>query len=487
MAGSLRRQLLQWLLIPLLALFAGSSAVSYYVAISFASLAHDSELYDVALALSHQVRVVEGRAVVELPKVALQILEFDSRDQIYARLSSADGRFISGSREVPDPPSASRTAVSFYDATIGGKPVRVALVRKQLPESNIEIAVQAAETRVKRDLFANEILLAVLIPQLLIIAAAAALVWLGVRRGLRPLQLIADAVGGRSYRDLSPIPEQFAPQEARPLTRAINVLLLHLGEAFNIQRRFIADAAHQLRTPLAGLAAWIDRAQNAPDPGALALALRQLEISSRRATRLVNQLLALARAEPSAKPQEDFAALDLALLARRICADWVPQALAKNADLGYSGPETGVFIRGHDLLLEELLGNVIDNAINYGATEGRITVRLRPGPAPVLSVEDEGPGIPEAERQRVLERFYRIEGTPGSGCGLGLAIALEIARAHDATFEIALPESGRGTLVRIAFPPVSGGVQSLPAADAEVQPLRIYSESAPGHAGSGLS
>jgi two-component system sensor histidine kinase TctE len=454
-ASSLRRQLLQWLLIPLLVLFAGSSAVSYYVAIRFATLAHDSELYDVALALLHQVRVVEGRAAVELPQVALQILEFDSRDQIYVRLSSADGRFISGSREVPDPPVASRTAVSFYDATIGGKPVRVALLRQRLTESDIEVAVQAAETRVKRDLFANDFLLAVLIPQLLIIAAAGALVWLGVRRGLMPLQQITDAVGGRSYRDLSQIAERDVPEEVRPLTRAINGLLAHLGDAFDSQRRFIADAAHQLRTPLAGLAAWVDRALNAPDMETMKPALRQLETSSRRATRLVNQLLALARAEPSAKPQQDFATIDLSLVARQVCRNWVPQALARDVDLGYVGPDVGVFVHGHELLLGEMLGNLVDNAIHYGGAGGRTTVQLTPGPAPVLSVVDDGPGIPAAERERVLERFYRITGTPGSGCGLGLAIAQEIARSHGATLEITQPESGRGTLVLIKFPDIS--------------------------------
>ena len=454
-AFSLRRQLLQWLLVPLLLLFAGSSAVSYYVAIRFADLAHDSEIYDVALALWQQVRVVEGRAVIELPQVALQILEFDSRDKIYLRLSSADGRFISGSRELPDPPAATRDAVSFYNATIRGEPVRVALLRERLPDSDIEVAVQAAETRVKRDVFAKDILLAVLIPQLLIIAVACALVWLGVRRGLMPLQQITDAVGGRNYRDLSPIPERDAPEEVRPLTRAINGLLAHLGDAFDSQRRFIADAAHQLRTPLAGLAAWIDRAVRASDMETVKPALRQLEISSHRATRLVNQLLALARAEPSAKPQQDFAMIDLSHLARRGCRDWVPQALVQDVDLGYSGPDSGVVVRGHDLLLDEMLSNLVDNAINYGGAGGRITVRLTPGPAPVLSVEDEGPGIPEAERERVLERFYRIAGTPGSGCGLGLAIAQEIARAHGATLEITQPETGRGTLVIIRFPAIS--------------------------------
>ena len=455
-AFSLRRQLLQWLLVPLLVLFAGSSAVSYYVAIRFADLALDNALYDVALSLWQQVRVVEGRAVIELPQVALQILEFDSRDKVYVRLSSADGRFISGSRELPDPPAPAGGAVSYYDATIRGEPVRVALLRERLPESDIEVAVQAAETRVQRDLFANDILLAVLIPQLLIIAVAGALVWLGVRRGLMPLQQIADAVGGRSYRDLSPIPERNAPEEVRPLTRAINGLLAHLGDAFDIQRRFIADAAHQLRTPLAGLAAWIDRALRASDMETLKPALRQLEISSHRATRLVNQLLALARAEPSATPQQDFAMIDLSLLARRVCRDWVPRALAQDVDLGYSGPDTGVIVRGHDLLLDEMLNNLVDNAINYGGAGGRITVRLTPGPAPVLGVEDEGPGIPEAERERVLERFYRIAGTPGSGCGLGLAIGQEIARAHGATLEIKQPETGKGTLVTIRFPATAG-------------------------------
>ena len=450
-AISLRRQLMQWLLVPLLVVLAASSAVSYYVAVRFASLAHDSELYDVALALWQQVRVINGKAVVELPHVAVQILEFDSRDQIYLRLSSADGRFISGAREVPDPPASARAAVNFYDADVNGQPVRVALLRQRLADSDIEVAVQAAETRVKRDVFAKEILLAVLIPQLLIIGVAGALVWLGVRRGLMPLQQIANAVAGRSWRDLSPIQENDTPEEVRPLTRAINGLLAHLGAALDTQRRFIADAAHQLRTPLTGLVAWVDRAQRAPDSQSLAPALKQLEISSSRATHLVNQMLALARAEPSAKPQQDFASIDLALLARRVCSDCVPHALAKEVDLGYCGPDNEVLILGHEVLLDSMLSNLIDNAIYYGGAGGRVTVRLTPGPAPVLSVEDEGPGIPEIERRRVLERFYRIEGTPGSGCGMGLAIAQEIASAHGAALEITQAEGGTGALVQVSF------------------------------------
>jgi two-component system sensor histidine kinase TctE len=146
--------------------------------------------------------------------------------------------------------------------------------------------------------------------------------------------------------------------------------------------------------------------------------------------------------------------MDLSLLARRVCRDWVPQALAHDADLGYSGPDSAVFVHGHDLLLEEMLSNLVDNAVSYGGAGARITVRLTSGPAPVLSVEDDGPGIPEAERARVLERFYRIAGTPGSGCGLGLAIGQEIARAHGATLEITVPETGRGTLVMIKFPEI---------------------------------
>jgi len=449
-ARSLRHRLLRSLLVPLLALFAGATVASYYVASSFANLAHDYALYDTAVALWQQVRVVDGKAVVELPQAALEILESDSRDKIYLRLSTPEGRFISGSREVPDPPIG-RAAVSYYDATIRGEPVRVALLRERLRDSNVEVAVQAAETRLERNFFAREILLAAVLPQILILVAGGALVWLAVRRGLLPLQQIADAVRGRSYRCLSPIPERNTPEEVRPLTQAVNALLVHLADAFEGQRRFIADAAHQLRTPLAGLGAWIERAQRAPDMESLKHALAQVDISSRRATRLVNQLLALARSEPSATPQEDFTPVDLAQLARSACLELVPKALAREIDLGYCGPDRGVMIRGHEVLLEQMIGNLVDNAINYGGSGGAITLRLEGTNAPVLSVEDRGPGIAENERARVLERFYRIPGTTETGCGLGLAIANEIARAHEATLEVRQPEQGTGTVVQIRF------------------------------------
>ncbi len=264
--------------------------------------------------------------------------------------------------------------------------------------------------------------------------------------------------------DLSPVEAQRAPPEIEPLVTSFNDLLARLEQNMALQKRFIADAAHQMKTPLAGLRTQAEFALRHPAPPDVQRSLEQIATSSEQAARLVTQLLALARAENRASGLT-FEPVEIATLARRAVRDWVQAALAKRMDLGYEGPpdppdDRPLDVDGNPVMLREMLGNLIDNAIRYTPEGGRITVRVRAEPAARLvhlEVEDTGPGIPAAERERVVERFYRILGREGDGSGLGLAIVREIATQHGGTLTLddhVYQHAPRlaGTLVRISLP-----------------------------------
>jgi two-component system sensor histidine kinase TctE len=291
------------------------------------------------------------------------------------------------------------------------------------------------------------------LPQAILILLAGFAVWYGVGRGLAPLSTLRREIESRSHRDLSALPEEQAPQEVQPLIHAMNDLLARLGAAMSAQQRFIADAAHQLRTPIAGLKTQTELALRQVQLDDVQTTLRQLQTATEQSTRLVNQLLSLARAEPGAKPEHASEKLDLVRLAREATTEWVPRALARNIDLGYDGVDSAGWIEGDSFLVREMLGNLLDNAIRYTQNGGQVTVRVATGGSDVaLTVEDNGPGIAEADRERVFERFYRVLGSGADGCGLGLAIVREIAMSHRAEVTLAPGAGGQGTVVRVVFP-----------------------------------
>jgi two-component system sensor histidine kinase TctE len=457
---SLRGTLLAWVLLPLSLLFAVDAVFSYSLAFRFADLAYDRALASEVLALAGRVRHDGHRLQVDLPEAALQFFEADVHDQVYFRVSDDHGNLVFGHRELASPPSdpAPSSKPLLYSTRLAGEPLRVAAVGLPLPSAGAasRATVAVGETLVKRRLLAREILIGMLLPQALLLVLAAALVWLGVGRGLRPLEALADAIRSRSHRDLSPLDEAAAPREVRPMVGAINGLLQRLSATLAAQRRFVADAAHQLRTPLAGLKTQTEVALRERDPSALAQSLAHIHSATEGTARLVNQLLALARAEPGADRPDRFQRVDLHELARETTADWVAAALRKTIDLGFEGDPALQAMTGDAVLLRELMSNLIDNAVRYTPAGGRVTVRVGRSDADVvLSVEDDGPGIPEAERERVFERFHRILGTGQEGCGLGLAIVREIAERHAGTITLASGARGRGTLVSVRFPAVA--------------------------------
>jgi two-component system sensor histidine kinase TctE len=452
---SLRTHLLLWLVPPVVGIIIISSIASYTLALRFATAAYDAGLFDAARSLAQQIRFTpSGAAELSLPRAATEILVSDPYDHIYYRVVSASGTTVAGSDDVPLPPAPITRAepVRFYDASVAGEPVRVGAYALFGETDRSTATVLFAETLVKRNRLSRNLLFTMLLPLVSLALVVVAGVGLAVRRALAPLQRLAADVSGRSWNNLSGVGNAAVPEEVRPLTDAFDGLMRRLGAALTAQQRFISEAAHQLRTPMAGLTSQTERALLANDINTVKPALAQLLVSARRVTRLVNQLLTLARAEPGSGAEREFVPVDLCALVQQTCMEWVPEALQKGVDLGYAGPAKPVLIEGDELLLAEMINNLIDNALRYGASAGgTITVRLTDGTAVELAVEDDGPGIPEAERGRVFERFHRVSGSAPGGCGLGLAIVSEIARAHHAHVSAEVPEGGRGTAVRVRF------------------------------------
>lgn len=454
--ASLRGQLLRWLLVPLGVVWLSGAFIAYHLARNFAYTAFDRALVDTTRAVAAQVRHVDAHVTLDLPPAARDILQHDTRDdRFYYQVRTAQGQLVAGDSRLPVPDLGRPLSPSdplLHDAELDGRPVRIAAVFMRVDGAPDGVLVQLAETVRKRDELEQEILSTIVVPQLLLILLAAVSVWYGVKRGLEPLRRAQEALTRRSHRDLRPVALEQAPDEVRPLLQATNDLLARLDTALKSQQRFIADAAHQLRTPLAGIKTQTELALRHNDLEAIRHTLQQLSVSADRVTRLANQLLALARAEPEGGGLNSTTVVDLVDLARRLTSDWVPEAVKKDIDLGYVAPERPVTIHGDAFLLQEMLANLIDNAIRYSPMHSHVTVRVGTESGPELVVEDNGPGIPSPDRDRVFERFYRVLGNDTVGSGLGLAIVREIALSHGAAVTLDEAGGGRGTRVSVRFP-----------------------------------
>ena len=474
---SLFGEILDWMLTPLLLLWPVSLALTWLVAQGIANKPFDRALVYNVQTLAQLVTVQNHQVHFNLPQPASELLRADDSDLVYYQVMGTRGEFLSGERELPLPPEEDRTVigvVKLRDDELRGLEVRVAYIWVRLPLENAEPAlVQVAETREKRSVLATEIIKGVMLPQFVILPLAVLLVWLALARGIKPLSQLEERIRARDPEDLSPLDNKTVPLEVAPLVSSVNDLLTRLNDSIATQKRFLADAAHQLKTPLAGLRMQADLAQReGTSTDELKQSLKQIGRSSIRATHTVNQLLALARAENSG------AALtrqpcDLARLTMEVVRDSVPRALEKRIDLGYDGAapgSAGVEVQGNPTLIKEMVRNLVDNAINYTPSSedrpGVVTARVLAdvfGRALLLQVEDSGPGIPEAERELVFQPFYRALGTDADGSGLGLPIVLEIARQHGATVtldEVHPGQTPAGALFTVRF--TSSSPEGLP-------------------------
>jgi len=449
---SLRVGLLSWLGPVLVLLLALDALACYLTALHFANLVYDRWLIDDTRSLASAVRSEHGEIQFDVPRVALQIFQFDEVDRTYFNIASDHRGVIAGERDLPSAgKSLPINGIRLQTATVRGQRVRIVSNRIAPPETNDTVTVTIAETLTKRNTLAGDILLAMVAPQVALAAIASLLAWLGVSRGLKPLTDLARQIESRDQNNLSPVPQTGLPREARVLAARINELLARLGSAIRAQKRFVADAAHQLRTPLAAVMLQVERAERAPDEATQRGALHALHRSVERAGRMTQQLLSLARTEPEAIHTVELKPLDLVTLARSVGEEWIPSALKRDIDFGLIVPPGPVAVTGDERLLGELLSNLIDNALRYCSAAGRVSVIVEDGPQPTLAVQDDGPGIPEDERVRIFERFYRVEGSAGDGCGLGLAIVEEIARLHNSTVEVSSGADGRGSRFTVAF------------------------------------
>jgi two-component system, OmpR family, sensor histidine kinase TctE len=446
------------MLAPLLFVWPLSIAFTHYFANNVANFPYDQALREHVTAISRQVKLVNGKPVLSLPASARALLRADETDNVYFHVVSRDGKLLAGDRELPTPdlevdPAALPGEIYFRDIDLKGQDVRVAyayVADGQMPRDRW-VLVEVAETMEKRTQLANKIVASVILPQFIIIPLAVMLVWFGLSRGLRPLNRLRKTIETRDPADLSPIATRRVPEELEPLVEAFNEMLERMKRNVEAQQRFVADAAHQMRTPLTGLKTQAQFAIRESDPEALRHALRQIAVGVDRAGRLVNQLLVLARAEGGDAAQQSHEPLDLTSLIREVVEDWVMVALEKRIDLGFEA-EGAAMISGNPFLLRELAKNLIDNALRYTPAGGRVTCRiLSIGVTTIFEVEDNGVGVTEAQSEMVFERFYRVDDASTEGSGLGLAIVQEIAAQHNAVAKLRPNPNGRGAVARVVF------------------------------------
>lgn len=451
-SNSLRRDLLLRLMGPLLAVVLVAGVSAWGLAQHFSQRVLDQWLYDSAITLARQVRFVAGKARLDVPGSAIEMFEVDVVDQVFYEVTTAAGMRVMANSAVPPPPEGPDHAAEsvYYDTFVRELPVRAIAVRVQAG-SGEAVLVKVAETRIKRDALANEVLVATLAIVAMLFVASFALVATGIARSLSSLQPIVQRVrGGR--RAFSPLPEgRDVPSEIRPLVKTINALMREISEEHAGRQRFVADAAHQLRTPIAALRLQLELALRETDPVRHQAALADAAAVLSRTSHLIHRLLTLSRVDQAAEDSTPLAEVDLDRLAREEVEAWIDRALAKGIDLGYEHRGGASLVSGRGDLLREALSNLVDNAIVHAGAGGPITVGVADDP-PRLFVEDGGAGIPEDERDRVRSRFYRIPGTQAEGCGLGLSIVDEIARIHGARLSIGRGAGGAGTRVTMEFP-----------------------------------
>jgi two-component system sensor histidine kinase TctE len=453
---SLRRRLLLFVSVPLLAVLVGGGIVNYVIGLHYANKVYDRWLLNSANAMGDLINSDVGRN--ELSEQARILLQFSVNDRNIFAVRSLRYGVLAGTQDLPQPaPKASNGQPVFTDFTDDGRSMRMASVfLDNKADPGDILVISTAEAVHKRKALARDLLFSTAPIELLLICATMALVWLGINRGLRVLDPLAHEIRMRDAGDLSPLRTIDAPLEVQPLVATIDALLGRLDRMLRQQQRFIADAAHQLRTPLAGLRLQAERALADPNPETVREALVHVERLSAGTARAAGQLLALARAQAPDESLGLAMPLDLAAVVRDEVAARVPDAIAHGIDLGYQGPERDVAINGDAVLLREMLGNLIDNATRYGCREdGVITVGLRidDDGGCVLSVQDNGPGVAPELVPRLGERFFRAIGNGHEGTGLGLAIVREIAERHGADLAFVNHTDPHGLRVEIRFPP----------------------------------
>jgi two-component system sensor histidine kinase TctE len=455
--GSLRGQLLRWLILPLVLLVALNAVSLYRDALEAADVAYDRSLLSSTRALAERVSVQDGKVVANVPYVALDSFETDTLGRIYYKVTGLHGETVSGYDDLPPvPKNVPRTdlypaLVRFYHATYNGERVRIAALLQPVYDDSMR-----GETLDARQALSRDILFSTLLRQALLVLAVAAMVWFAVRLVLRPLMILKNEVETRALSDLSNIDPALVHKEVRPLVAAMNGAMARTQDLIASQRRFIADASHQLRTPLAVLKTQAELALRENDPAAMRAIVGSIAGTTDGAIHLANRLLTLARIEHGSGSTPD-APVSLSEVARQVGLELALPAVQKGIDLALEADADDLTtVPGQALLLHEMVSNLVDNAIRYTPAGGSVLLQVgREGNQVALAVSDSGPGIAAGDVDKVFMPFYRaqatLEANPG-GTGLGLAIVRDIANLHGAGITLGQSDNGHGLSVRVIFP-----------------------------------
>jgi two-component system sensor histidine kinase TctE len=450
---SLRRGLIRRLVPALAAIGLIGVVAAYVLGYRYATLAYDRALFDSVVALAGQIALRDGELQVDLPPEARRLLAASDGEQVLFRvIDLRNGKIIAANGDLgPSPEEAPVPGQpSFRDAQIGTTPFRVAYASYLIDLEDVPALVEVAETLGKRDAMTRQILAAMVLLVVMIIAVATLLVWHGVGRALAPLKLLEAEAAERSGTNLTPLNVDAAPEEVRGLIGSINRMMGRVSDSIDSQRRFISNAAHQLRTPISGLRLQAQLALKKEPPSAVGVHVREIDESAARAGHLIEQMLTLSRAE-ARELIETGELVDLTEIAYSVIERCLPRALENSIDLGYEGMAGGAHITGNEVLLLELVANLVDNAIRHGGAGKRVTVSvLDEVDAVVLGVTDNGPGIPTEGQERIFQRFHRTDLSPTRGAGLGLAIVKEIADRHEAKVSLETT-AGRGCRFCVRF------------------------------------
>lgn len=449
---SLRLRLLVFLLLPSAALIGINAIFASRAAREAADTAYDRTLAAALYAIAERVSVHDNRISVEIPAAALEMFESQDQDRVFYRVRTASGTVLNGYADLPEAPPGS--GIRYWEAMYRSEPTRFAVYELPLfvaPEKNVSITV--GETTGSREALAWNIFIDALLRQSLLVMMGVGVIWLGVRLALRPLARLRAEVSRRDDSELQPLPLDRVYTEVRPLVEALNEHMGKLDSLIQSRQRFIANASHQLRTPLTLLNTQAEYALRQHDIDSMREAIEGVRQTTQKTVRLANQLLTISRAELDTVARSNKSPCDLHALAREVTLEFAPAARKKNIDLGFDASEEHVWVMGNTTLLHELASNLIDNAIRYTRAGGAVTVAVAAqGARIVLSVLDSGPGIPTEERENVFKRFYSIPGHAASGSGLGLSIVRDIAEGHDATVRLETAGGGQGLKVSVSFP-----------------------------------
>jgi two-component system sensor histidine kinase TctE len=419
--------------------------------------AFDHALLDDAYAVSAYVRATPQGITFELPPGAEDVLRTDPDDAFYFLVTGPRGEYVAGDRDLPIPANVLPGRDPIFEVSFRGEPVRGVLHLHPTELGNITVHV-AQTLRARREIEA-EVVAGLLVTKTALIGLTLLVVYLVVGAGLRPLLRLSRDIEARGSDVLAPVSQQDLPAELQPLARALNRLLAVIDGTTRAQRRFLADASHQLRTPLAGLQGQLELLSHEDLPDTVRGRVLALHEATRRLSHLSGRLLALGRSDALADPAMQMEPIDLGDVVEECASIFLDRALGKDLDLGFEAESARIV--GCPWMIREMASNLVDNAICYTPARGRVTVRSRMLDAcATLEVEDNGIGVEAPERERVFERFYRGRQDDGMGCGLGLAIVKQIAEAHGARVSILDPPSGQGSLFRVSFPPAHGGIEA---------------------------